>query len=413
MMSASIPVVNEKPTWREILRAAPFTLRFLYEAAPRNFILYVVGALGQAPISAVGVITIKHLTDALAQGDQATALTWMWILLASLTCYAVLAYLVEVHSDILRNRLEFVRDERVSTILASLPFSVIERSEFRVLLDAFLRKSHLLLDLSQWGFWALYQSAIIAGLSAVFWFLPAPSIMIIALAVIIRYGMSHRETLWGWTLFKQENREGRRALYITELLRTPFTLMAVKGWDLHKPLLKQWRELSRRLLKDRLHDSALMGQAVGVSEMLHVMGIATGLYFIIMNIGHGAVTVGAAAVFLASFDQLWNNVARLQYNVRMIQREGFYLVTIRDFFSLFSEKDEGVRIPAQPLEIVCEDVWFRYPGSDTDVLRGLSLHIRQGQPLAIVGLNGAGKSTLLKILMGIYRPTRGRVRVGR
>ena len=58
-----------------------------------------------------------------------------------------------------------------------------------------------------------------------------------------------------------------------------------------------------------------------------------------------------------------------------------------------------------------EDVSFRYPGSDTDVLSGLDLEIPAGEALALVGVNGAGKSTLVKLLAGVYAPTTGRITV--
>lgn len=58
-----------------------------------------------------------------------------------------------------------------------------------------------------------------------------------------------------------------------------------------------------------------------------------------------------------------------------------------------------------------ENVSFRYPGADRDVLHGLDLEIRPNEALALVGVNGAGKSTLVKLLAGGYRPTSGRITV--
>ncbi|HVX44837.1 MAG TPA: ABC transporter ATP-binding protein [Mycobacteriales bacterium] len=62
-------------------------------------------------------------------------------------------------------------------------------------------------------------------------------------------------------------------------------------------------------------------------------------------------------------------------------------------------------------EIRFEDVSFRYPGSNHDVLCGLNLTIRADEALALVGVNGAGKSTLVKLLAGCHQPTAGRVTV--
>jgi ABC-type multidrug transport system fused ATPase/permease subunit len=70
------------------------------------------------------------------------------------------------------------------------------------------------------------------------------------------------------------------------------------------------------------------------------------------------------------------------------------------------------RVETMPArEIRFENVSFRYPGSDVDVLRDLDLTIHAHEALALVGVNGAGKSTLVKLLGGAYKPTTGRITV--
>ncbi|MEI8412851.1 MULTISPECIES: ABC transporter ATP-binding protein [unclassified Kribbella] len=70
------------------------------------------------------------------------------------------------------------------------------------------------------------------------------------------------------------------------------------------------------------------------------------------------------------------------------------------------------RVETMPArEVRFENVSFRYPGSDVDVLRNLDLTINAHEALALVGVNGAGKSTLVKLLGGVYRPTEGRITV--
>ena len=56
-----------------------------------------------------------------------------------------------------------------------------------------------------------------------------------------------------------------------------------------------------------------------------------------------------------------------------------------------------------------DHVEFLYPGTDVPVLTDLTLTIRPGESIAIVGENGAGKTTLLKLLGGFYKPTGGRI----
>ncbi|MGH9223122.1 MAG: ABC transporter ATP-binding protein [Acidimicrobiales bacterium] len=61
--------------------------------------------------------------------------------------------------------------------------------------------------------------------------------------------------------------------------------------------------------------------------------------------------------------------------------------------------------------ITFEGVGFRYPGTDTDVLQGVDVHLPAGATVAIVGENGAGKTTLVKLLCRFYEPTEGRITV--
>lgn len=64
-----------------------------------------------------------------------------------------------------------------------------------------------------------------------------------------------------------------------------------------------------------------------------------------------------------------------------------------------------------PADIVFEDVRFAYPGASDEALRGVSVTIREGERVAIVGRNGSGKSTFVNLLCGFYAPNAGKVTV--
>ncbi len=59
--------------------------------------------------------------------------------------------------------------------------------------------------------------------------------------------------------------------------------------------------------------------------------------------------------------------------------------------------------------IKLQDVWFAYNGEP--VLEDVSLQVRQGDFMAIIGPNGGGKTTLMKIMLGLLKPQRGKVQV--
>lgn len=68
-------------------------------------------------------------------------------------------------------------------------------------------------------------------------------------------------------------------------------------------------------------------------------------------------------------------------------------------------------LPAAPAMLELSDVSFRYPGTEREVLRGLSLRVPFGKSLAVVGPSGAGKSTLIDILLGLSEPTSGQMTI--
>lgn len=78
---------------------------------------------------------------------------------------------------------------------------------------------------------------------------------------------------------------------------------------------------------------------------------------------------------------------------------------------------EGVRereLPALPrhrASIEFDGVRFRYEGADRDALRGVDLRIAHGEFIAIVGPNGCGKTTLASLLVRLFDPTEGSVRI--
>ena len=59
-----------------------------------------------------------------------------------------------------------------------------------------------------------------------------------------------------------------------------------------------------------------------------------------------------------------------------------------------------------------DNVYFKYPGTDRNILNGLSLIINHGERVSIVGENGEGKTTMVKLLLGLFKPDGGEIRIG-
>ncbi len=75
------------------------------------------------------------------------------------------------------------------------------------------------------------------------------------------------------------------------------------------------------------------------------------------------------------------------------------------------QKTDSVRDKGEKPVLEGKELWFRYEAKGKDVLRGLSLSVRRGELLSLLGGNGAGKSTLLRVLCGLKKPLRGNVKM--
>lgn len=75
------------------------------------------------------------------------------------------------------------------------------------------------------------------------------------------------------------------------------------------------------------------------------------------------------------------------------------------------QKTDSVRDKGEKPVLEGKELWFRYEAKGKDVLRGLSLSVRRGELLSLLGGNGAGKSTLLRVLCGLKKPLRGKVKM--
>lgn len=99
--------------------------------------------------------------------------------------------------------------------------------------------------------------------------------------------------------------------------------------------------------------------------------------------------------------------------VAAIQKDMAPLNDMREFLECEDtlKRSEGAPVPSW-YDIEFKDVWFKYPGSENWVIKGLNFHIKEGEKLAIVGLNGAGKTTIVGLIVGFFHPDKGEILIG-
>lgn len=131
----------------------------------------------------------------------------------------------------------------------------------------------------------------------------------------------------------------------------------------------------------------------------------------------GAFTIGVMVLLIQLVNMARQPVFSMSFLVDSSQRA---IAGSRDYFIVMEELAEAEALPtlaapvpagrAGPAGIEFDSVSFGYPGSP-DVLSEVSFSIRQGEHVAFVGESGGGKTTLVSLLLRLYTPTLGAIRI--
>ena len=131
---------------------------------------------------------------------------------------------------------------------------------------------------------------------------------------------------------------------------------------------------------------------------------------------HRALTEGLTAseflLYFTAFTGFSSWITGILSEFATLHKESLGLSVILEYIHLPEQFrfEGGVSIPqADSYELKLENVSFRYPGTEKDIIRNMNLTLHPGEKIAVVGLNGAGKTTLVKLLCGFYDPDEGRV----
>ncbi len=235
-------------------------------------------------------------------------------------------------------------------------------------------------------------------------------------AAVLSIALERRVTARLYEFFYKETPEEREREYLGDLLVQPRTTKEIRAYVLADYLLGRHQDLSEGLFvqRERMYRSGtrislLTGLVTGTT-------LALAYVFVALKGVAGAIDPGGVVLVIGAFTSVSSTLGQISSTFVAVDQHTTFL---DDYFS-FLAIEPLVPAPAAPRalpsgpihEVEFRDVTFKYPGGTEPAVAGLSLQIRGGELLALVGENGAGKSTLVKLLLRFYDPDQGSVRVG-
>ncbi len=242
-------------------------------------------------------------------------------------------------------------------------------------------------------------------------------LVVMALAAAgISLVLERRITSRLYEFFYKETPEEREREYMGDLLAQPRTTKEIRAYVLADYLLGRHRKLSEDLfkLREQMYRSATrISLATGL-----VTGTALALAYVFVAVEGVAGTIdpGGVVLVIGAFTSVSGTLGQISSTFVAVDQHTTFL---DDYFS-FLAIEPLVPVPANPHSVPSlhvngiefENVTFSYPGGTEPAVAGLSLKIRSGELIALVGENGAGKSTLIKLLLRFYDADQGSLRVG-
>ena len=235
----------------------------------------------------------------------------------------------------------------------------------------------------------------------------------IAVLAAANFAIRNAANKWGkahiWDpLAKWWRRSGYMQREVTDFtFAKEVRLFGLKDW-----LTGKYRELQKERYRAQINNEKLW---FGVAVAASIINAAVQLFvyiYLIYAVSRGEVSIGDFSLYIASSTTMFSYMNNLLNGIADLFQKSRQVDDFRSFMDFDGGDDPGEGKELPPLdsyEFEFRNVSFKYPKAERFALENLSLTVKAGERLAVVGLNGAGKSTFIKLLLRLYEPTEGEI----
>lgn len=242
----------------------------------------------------------------------------------------------------------------------------------------------------------------------------APPITLIAVAIVLAVVIAPIFlTRRAW----ERIGEHERALLQQQLQVLQQSLGAIKDVKVsgRQPFFEErFRHVKRDLSRVKQRRSWAASAARHAVETTLVFSMLLVVFLVMRESASGSNTVSVLALFAYTGFRVIPSANRIMLNVGFMREAHSWVANMDADMRALRAPGVAPFVPGPPLlqdALVCDEVSFRYDDDGPLALDRVSLTIRRGQSVGIVGVTGAGKSTLVDLLLGLLTPTAGQVLV--
>ncbi len=236
------------------------------------------------------------------------------------------------------------------------------------------------------------------------------AVIVLVIAAIPSFIAETKFSEHAFRLFRWRSPETRQQHYLETLLAREDYAKEVKLYQLGDTLLQRYRDIFDRLYDEDRNLTVQKGIWGYLLGLLSTAAFYAAYAWIVTEAIAGRISLGEMTMYLVVFRQGQSTFTSALTSIGGIYEDNLYLANLYEFLEMPIPQTQGMITQGINTEgIRFENVSFTYPESDRPILKNISLHLKQGEKLAIVGENGSGKTTLIKLLTRLYKPSSGRI----
>lgn len=365
-------------------------------------------------------LILKFVMDDILLTDQAMAAKLnqlVWILVGSFFVFTVIRLPIEYYRQYfaqwtaskvlfdIRNRLfdhiqklslRYYNNQKVGQIISRVIHDVEQTKEFVV-----TGMMNIWLDLI----------TLLIAVAIMLWL--DPLMTLVALAVFPLYGVAVKYFYQGLRKLTRERSQALAEMqgHLHERIQG---ISVIRAFNLEEHEKNQFDRRNQHFLNRALAHSRWNAHTFAVVNTITDIAPLMVIGFAAWQVLQGNLTIGEMTAFYGYLTLIYSPIRRLVNASTTLTQSLASMDRVFEFVDEpydIKDKADAVHVNRVRGEIAFKDVTFAYQEREEPVLKGIDLHIRQGETVALVGASGGGKSSLVSLIPRFYDVTAGRVEV--